>query len=281
MSEMSDYLLAEVKSGDQPRYLTALFAPHEVRSHLLALYAFNLEIAKTREAVSEPMIGEIRLQWWREALDGIAAGTPREHPVVLALRDIPNFTKIQSELLAVIDARVDDLYAEGPKNFGALKAYIEGAGGALGRAAAFILKPAARDDDLQVGAAAGRAYAMSGLLNGLGWAFSEGRQVLPEAELGAEGISPSLQLGPDQAQALKPVIQLMLDALEEDILAIRRSARSVRTGLVPLVLLAREAARTASRLKAYDLNPFLMSDHSESPVWIIARMMIGSMTAKP
>src|SRR3546814_19441352 len=57
------------------------------REHLFALYAFNHEVAKTAEVVSEPMIGRIRLQWWRECLDGIYDGAARQHEVVQPLAE--------------------------------------------------------------------------------------------------------------------------------------------------------------------------------------------------
>ena len=71
-----------VREHDRDRFLTALFAPPERREDLFALYAFNLEVAKTAEVVSEAMIGRIRLQWWREAIDEIYGGKTRAHAVV-------------------------------------------------------------------------------------------------------------------------------------------------------------------------------------------------------
>ena len=56
------YCQNQVRQHDRDRYLTALFAPPARRPGLFALYAFNLEVAKVREAVSEPMLGHIRLQ---------------------------------------------------------------------------------------------------------------------------------------------------------------------------------------------------------------------------
>src|ERR1700720_1226840 len=77
---------ALVRRHDRDRYQTALFAPAGRREALLALYAFNYEIARVRESVTEPMLGLIRLQWWREVLDAAYAGAPpRQHPVVLPL----------------------------------------------------------------------------------------------------------------------------------------------------------------------------------------------------
>ncbi|HKA47116.1 MAG TPA: squalene/phytoene synthase family protein, partial [Methyloceanibacter sp.] len=56
------------RDGDPDRYLSALFAPAAARDHLLALYAFNVELARVGELVHEPQLGEIRLQWWRDVL---------------------------------------------------------------------------------------------------------------------------------------------------------------------------------------------------------------------
>ncbi|TNE42228.1 MAG: hypothetical protein EP347_01280 [Alphaproteobacteria bacterium] len=79
---------ALVQSADEDRYLAALLADAPTRDHLMALYAFNLELAKIPLLVSEPMLGEIRLQWWREVLDQIFSGQEvRNHDVARALAD--------------------------------------------------------------------------------------------------------------------------------------------------------------------------------------------------
>ncbi len=81
MSQLSDCARL-LRRYDYDRFLTGLFAPAGRREALYAVYAFNLEIARTREAVSEPMLGQIRLQWWREAIEEIYAGRVRRHEVV-------------------------------------------------------------------------------------------------------------------------------------------------------------------------------------------------------
>lgn len=68
MTETSaDQCGRDLQRLDPDRWLTTLFAPDASRPGLFALYAFNAEIARARESVSQPMIGQIRLQWWREA----------------------------------------------------------------------------------------------------------------------------------------------------------------------------------------------------------------------
>ena len=82
-----DRLAAELRRVDYDRYLCALFASPGPRAGMIALYAFSHEVAKISEVVSEPMLGEIRLQWWREAIDGIYDGVARRHDAVEALAE--------------------------------------------------------------------------------------------------------------------------------------------------------------------------------------------------
>src|SRR3546814_4112888 len=101
--------------------------PEAQREHLFALYAFNHEVAKTAEVVSEPMIGRIRLQWWRECLDGIYDGAARQHEVVQPLAEAIAARQLPRALLeAIIDARELDLDAEPPASLEALRGYVEG-----------------------------------------------------------------------------------------------------------------------------------------------------------
>ena len=106
------YCLNEVRRQDPERFACAMLAPPGYRDALMVLLAFNQEIAKTRDVVSEPTIGLIRLQWWREALDEIAEGTPRRHQVVSPLAAIVGAKQLNMMKLAtLIDAREQDLDA--------------------------------------------------------------------------------------------------------------------------------------------------------------------------
>ncbi len=82
---MSDHCQDLVAKADKDRFLSCLFAPQDARPHLFALYAFNVEIARIREAVSEPQVGLVRQQWWLDTIDGIYAGRTPDHPVAQAL----------------------------------------------------------------------------------------------------------------------------------------------------------------------------------------------------
>ena len=68
------YCAREVKAYDPDRYLTALFAPKVYREAIFSLYAFSSDIARTRELVSEPILGQIRLKWWNDTISSIYEG---------------------------------------------------------------------------------------------------------------------------------------------------------------------------------------------------------------
>src|ERR1043166_4443294 len=85
MSDPFDECTALVRASDPDRYLATLFAPAPLRPHLYALYAFNVEIARVAESVREPMLGAIRLEWWRETIEQAKAGKPRNHAVAEAI----------------------------------------------------------------------------------------------------------------------------------------------------------------------------------------------------
>src|SRR5215831_19686705 len=102
-----NYLHCErlVRGQDYDRYIAALFAPAEHRDALLALYAFSVEIARVRDAAREALPGEIRLQWWRDALAGQARGEADANPIAAALLDTVAHCALPVEpLLGLIDA---------------------------------------------------------------------------------------------------------------------------------------------------------------------------------
>jgi phytoene/squalene synthetase len=98
---------------DKDRYWASLYAPAHRRDALYALYAFDLEIRHVAAVVREPMAGEIRLQWWREVVDGQRIEEAAAHPVAMALLEtIETYGLPRGRLTALIDARGLDLYDE-------------------------------------------------------------------------------------------------------------------------------------------------------------------------
>src|SRR6185312_12249980 len=131
---LANRLGALVRTADPDRYFSALFAPAPVRPLLLALYAFNAEVAKVAESVREPMLGAIRLEWWRETAEGAAKGEPRNHDVARGLAAL--FAERQLSLPAleaIIAARAFDSDSGQFADFAALETYLDATGGALMR----------------------------------------------------------------------------------------------------------------------------------------------------
>jgi phytoene synthase len=108
------YVLDLVRSADRDRFLGALFAPEPARTDLLALLAFNHELARTRTVTREPMLARIRLEWWREAVvEAAGAGKPRAQPIVESLSETARRSSLRpQDLIALIDAREEEI--EGP-----------------------------------------------------------------------------------------------------------------------------------------------------------------------
>ena len=154
-----DFACAAIaRRHDHERYLACLYAPPSRRAALLALLAANHEVAKTAEVVSEPGIGQIRLQWWRETLEGVAAGRPRAHEVAVPLAEAVAGHGLKLDRLhAIIDAREADLEGEPPATLDDLEAYAAATAGELHAAMAEIL-----DADPAVARDGGTAW---GLLN--------------------------------------------------------------------------------------------------------------------
>ncbi|MEM6490555.1 MAG: squalene/phytoene synthase family protein [Pseudomonadota bacterium] len=172
---------ALVRKADPDRFLATLIAPARRRASLFALYAFNHEVAKTRDVVSEPMLGQIRLQWWRDALEEAAAGEPRKHEVVEGLAAALADDLARAPLDALIDARERDLDDAPFADLRDLNAYIAGVAEPLVDAAAPLF--AFTDADLAAARAAGRAWAMSGLLRAARARSAAKRPVFPIAVL--------------------------------------------------------------------------------------------------
>jgi len=257
-TDPAQYCLETVRDRDHDRWLTLQFAAPGDRPALAALYAFNHEVAKTRESVSEPMLGQIRLEWWRESLEGLAAGQPRQHPVVEALdrihRDGAHSLPLEG-MRALIDARETDLLDSAPADFDSLIAYADATGGQLTRLAAGLCD-AEDAAALDAASGVGRAWALTGLLRALAFQAAMQRTPLPEEELQRLGIARETLFRGEFSPDLKPLILRMATAAQDSISA----ARSQRNSIIPRarnpLLLAPLAESYLKTLGRADWDPF-------------------------
>jgi phytoene synthase len=128
-----------VRSHDFVRYASTLFVPADRRRALLALYAFNVEISRVRDQVSQPLPGEIRLQWWTDMLAGEDQGGAEGNPVAAELRrTIADFRLPVDPLSRLIDEHQFDLYNDPMPTLAALEGYVTETASALFALAARI-----------------------------------------------------------------------------------------------------------------------------------------------
>jgi phytoene synthase len=131
-----------VRSRDFPRYASTLFVPAAPRRALLALYAFNVEISRVREQVSQPLPGEMRLQWWTDMLAGTGHGGIEGNPVAAELLLAIRYWRLPVERLSrLIDEHQFDLYNDPMPTVAALEGYINDTSSALFSLAAGIAGP--------------------------------------------------------------------------------------------------------------------------------------------
>ena len=88
LKEIVARLDQRIQTVDEERWLSSRYAPEESRRALIILYAFYYELARVRVVVTDQTMAQIRFQWWRDALEELKQGEPRQHDVVLALASI-------------------------------------------------------------------------------------------------------------------------------------------------------------------------------------------------
>lgn len=209
-----------LRREDPDRWLGCLFLPADRRPHAHALYAFSHEIAGVGARVSEAMLGEIRFQWWREAIIGERAGEAAAHPIAAALVDtIATFDLPHDPLLTLIDARLFDLHDEPMPSLNALESYAKATASHLFRLADLIVAPQASDKLTTVADHAGIAYAMTGLLRALPWHQASGQIYLPLDILAARGMTEAdlraAKNAPALLAALADLRQIVRDHLQK------------------------------------------------------------------
>lgn len=249
------YCADQVRLHDRDRYLTALFAPDSRRDGLFALYAFNLEVSRVRETISERLIGEMRLQWWRDALEAVYGGArPPAHPVAEALSAAISRHKLERALFErLIDARGRDLDDEPPADLPALVGYARDTSASLTQLALGVLEVSdagaskAADD-------VGIAYALAGLLRAVPFHASQKRLYLPRTLREGAGLDAGrlFELKPDAALPL--VVRPIVAEARAHLARARNHAvpRAALAALLPAVV----ADAALERLERAGFDPF-------------------------
>jgi len=275
-SSLADFL----RRHDRDRYLCALFAPANRRAAVIALYAFNYEIAKTREVVSEPLLGRIRLQWWREALDEAYGGAlVREHEVMTPLGAAIRRHRLSREHFdAMVDARELDLEDAPPASLAALEDYCAATSGRLQRLVLEVLD-AGGEDAAEAAREVGIAYALAGLVRAIPFHARARRSYIP-AEIATEvGLDPAALLELKPSPALAAAVARLIERARRHLASARSRRPLVQANALPALLPARAASgylRDVEAVRGDAFDPRLGASSSRT----VLRLAWGALTRR-
>ncbi len=242
------------RKGDPDRYLCALFAPADRREALFALYAFNIELARAREVAREPLLGIMRLQWWRDALDGIFAGRPPGHAVADGLARA-RARLDRAALLEMIEARQRDFDETPFASLAELEGYVEATSAALARQALGLL--GVEDEAARTAARhVGLAWGLTGLLRAVPFHARARRLYLPSDLLAAAGVEVEAIFAARPGAALGRVAAEVAEAARGHLAAARALGPRVPRAGLPALLPARLASADLARLARAGFDPF-------------------------
>lgn len=245
---------ALLRQHDPDRYRFALFARPEHREAAFTLYAFNHEVAKTRDSVSETMIGAIRLQWWRESIEGIYGGNPRKHEVVTPLAALVEVYDLpKAPFMAHIDARERDLEDRPMQDTEEAERYARSTTESLVSLLADVVGADERDRSGLQDIAAG--HALIGKIRASAHLEASRRPFFPRELLEAHG-GKARDFAEMKADEGAKAAVSYLTGQAQDLITQGLGRTERRKALAPLLLPARQARQQASRLERAGYDPF-------------------------
>ena len=215
----------------------------------MVLYAFNAEIAQVRERVREPFAGALRLQWWRDVVNGDRS--PDEiasHPLAPGIRALVSDKIVPGDLLLdLLDAREREFSGQNFSDLADLENYIAATGGGLAQAAACVL--GADAPTRNAAQLIGTAFGLTGQLRALPIHMSTGWLTLPEALLDAAGISADQVKAGTAPRPSIAMVAAEIGARAAALLTQARTHKTNREALAALLpaLIARKALRMLAR----------------------------------
>ena len=258
------HCLQFLRQSDFDRYLAVLYAPEDKRPALAALYAFNAEIARIRDVVHDALPGEVRLQWWRDLINGTEHGAVTGNPVAaLLLQAIQDYQLPRSVFDAYCEARIFDLYNDVMPSRNDLEGYCGETACAILQMAAMILDADAAKSSAELSGHAGVAQAVSGLLRLLPLHRRRGQVYVPQDMLQAVGVNAEQFIKGDDKQAMQRVVSVLSALAREHYAAFEKQpmpaslkAAYLPVRLVPVVLKRAENKAGQVAEQGIDLSQF-------------------------
>jgi 15-cis-phytoene synthase len=245
-----------VRSHDFPRYVATLFVPAAERRALLALYAFNVEIVRVRDQVSQPLPGEIRLQWWTDMLSGHAHGSAEGNPVAAELlRAIRDFNLPVEPLSLLVDEHQFDLYNDPMPTMTALEGYLAATCSALLTLAGQIMAPPS-EAVAHLARHAGLAQGIAQIIVNLPRDAAHRQLFLPQQLLADHGCGMEDVFAGRESINLTAVLDQLISEAQQHLATASSLLAEVPASARPAFLPLSQARADLKRLSRPGRNPF-------------------------
>jgi 15-cis-phytoene synthase len=255
--EAAGFCAELVRTHDFPRYVSTLFVPAEQRRALVALYAFNVEISRVHEQVSQPLPGEMRLQWWTDMLAGTAHGGVEGNPVAAELMlAIRNWRLPVERLSRLIDEHQFDLYNDPMPTMAALEGYINDTSSALFTLGAGIAgRPSEAIDHLA--RHAGLAQGIAQVIAALPLDASRRQLFVPQQVLESHGCGIEEVFAGKQTPKLRAALDQLLGEARGHLKTAYTLLADVPPQMRPVFLPLAMVERDLLRMSRADNDPFM------------------------
>ena len=261
-----------VRAHDFTRYASTLFVPASARRALLALYAFNVEICRVHTQVSQPLPGEIRLQWWRDMLAGQSHGGVEGNPTAAELLLAVRSYRLPVERLSrLIEEHQFDLYNDPMPTMAALESYINDTSSALFSLAAAVMgSPSSEVEHLA--RHAGLAQGIVQVMASLPLDASQRRLFVPHQVLAKHGCDPEEVFAGRQTPKLRDALDDLFGEARAHLNTAETLLLSVAPGVRPAFLPLAQVRRDLDLLARADNDPFVVRPPSRlKTLWTLWR----------
>jgi len=268
----------QLRLRDRDRFIADLFAPEDARRHLVAIHAFDAEIARVRFVVSEPALGEIRLQWWRDAIANRDSGG---NPLAEALLgSIEALALPVPAFLALLDARIFDLYNDPMPSVADFEGYAGETHSVLFQFAALALGAGDGAALADASGHGGVAQALAAALRRFGADAKRRQLFLPRDVFEGHNVSPddifAGRVTPELRAALAEIRGIAGDHLRRAKAAVALLPKPALPAFLPLALVASDLGRLAKRTQSpFDPPRELPGWRRQLLIWRAARRGLG------
>lgn len=247
-----DDILDSLRKIDRDRYFACLVLPVQHRAAVAALYAFAADVSLVGLRIREPAAGEIRLQWWADALAGNDHGGVRANPVAAALLDtVATYGLPVQPLIRLISARRFDLYQDPMPDLHSFEGYAGEVNGTLFQLAVMILNDGQTVEDGTAAGHLGVAQALVGHMRAFGFNAARGRIFLPWTVLAANGVREAELFSGTTSEGLVEAFgqfhEMARDHLERAEAGVQAVPSGSRAALAPLAVIKAQLELFARR----------------------------------